>query len=267
MAQAAPRRVGRRAWMVAAAAAPWLAWPVRGADAPPARHAVLSLVGDRIHLIRRRQEVGSNLIDPHDRGHVSVDDSALDDAAFAGVDEAIGDAAPASERLRFSIRDPRLFAAQAAWLTAGAGSDAAVLREGIQALCRQHGASRLVLVTRRVEPTRFALRDGSTGAGRIEGLGFYRDDFTSTRDVERNQGASEGYIAVYASVQATLLDTADLRTLGSAGGSAHRLITADESPLAVRAWDAKSPAEKAAILADVLRRAARQAATGALARA
>ena len=124
-------------------------------SASPPTFAILSLVGDQFDLVTKREEIGSR-IDPNSHRNIPFDSAALDDIALAAAESVIKRLKPVSPVVRFSIRDPRLFALQDKLLVdSGESRD---MRGALAKLLREHQATRLVLVTKWRDDAEFKMR-------------------------------------------------------------------------------------------------------------
>lgn len=234
----------------------------RAADAAGPTYAVLSLVGDQFTIVGRQMATGSHL-DRNSQMPIAVDDAAFDAVATTAAESAIARALPGTATLRVSIRDPRLFALQERLFTDTADSKA--MREALREVLVKSGATHLLVIVKRRDQARFALRDGSVGTGTIAGLGFYVDD--SMRTVRTETGEhSQGFIAPYAYVTVALIEVATMRALGSKSVSESSMVTPADSKEAVVAWDALSAEAKVVALNKVVSRAVSAAASDLLAR-
>jgi hypothetical protein len=223
--------------------------------------ALLSLVGDRFNVVFRREEIGSHL-DPNDRREFAVADATLDDIAVAAAEDVLKRLKPVSPVLRFSIRDPRLFALQDELLVDSGDSHA--MREALGKLLREHAVSRLVLITKWRDDAQFKLYNGLTGTGKISGLGFYVD--SSMRLTQLNSGEStHGFLGPYAFISVTVVDAASLAPIRTVPAREGEMKLPLNDTGAVRAWDALAPAGKVDALERVLRRAVTTATAAALA--
>jgi hypothetical protein len=231
------------------------------APALPPSFAVLSLVGDQFTVVFRRDESGTRL-DPNSRREYPVATAAFDDMAMGAAEDVIKRLKPVSPVLRFSIRDPRLFALQDKLLVDA--DDSRGLREALAKLARDNAVTRLVLVTKRRDDANFPIVTGKIGSGKISGLGFFVDSFTRIRRTQTGE-ATTGFLGPYAYLSVTIVDVATM--------SAIRSVPAGESDMelplnatgAVRAWDALTPEGKVEALERVLRRAVASATSAALA--
>ena len=115
------------------------------APSPPPSFAVLSLVGDQFSVVVRRDESGTRL-DPNSRRDYPVPTAMFDEMAVGAVESVLKRVKPVSPVMRFSIRDPRLFALQDKLLVDS--DESRGLREALAKLLRDNAATRLVLVTK-----------------------------------------------------------------------------------------------------------------------
>jgi hypothetical protein len=227
----------------------------------PPTFALLSLVGDQFSVVVRRQELGSR-IDPNDRREYPLGVAMLDDLAMSAAEDVIKKLRPASPVLRFSIRDPRLFALQDKLLVDG--TESRQMREALAKLLRDNGATRLVLVTKLRDEAQFKTLHGATGSGKISGLGFYVDPFIRVRLVETGE-ATEGFLGPYAYISVAVVDVASMAVIRSAQARQADAALPLNGTGAVRAWEALTPEGKVEALERVLRGAVQSATATALA--
>ena len=235
----------------------------RAADAAaPPTYAVLFLIGDQITIVGRQMTTGSHL-DRNTQMPIAVDDATFDAVAMTAAEAAIQRSRPGTATLRVSIRDPRLFALQERLLTDSADSKA--MREALRDVLVKSGATHALVIVKRRDQARFALNDGSVGAGTIAGLGFYVDDAMRTMRTDTGE-RSQGFIAPYAYVTVALLEVATMSAVGSKSVSESSMVTPADSRTAVVAWDALSAEAKVAALNKIISRAVGAAASDLLAR-
>lgn len=231
-----------------------------GSAAPPT-FAVLSLVGDQFSVVFRRPETGSR-VDTNDRREYPIDVATLDEIAVAAAEGVLRQLKPLSPMLRFSIRDPRLFALQDKLLVDSAESHE--MREALAKLLRDNGASRLVLVTKWRDDAQFKLLSSTTGTGKIAGLGFYVDSFMRLHTTNTGEGAS-GFLGPFAYLSVSVIDVSSMTAIRSARARESDMQLPLNATGAVRAWDALSPAGKVDALERVLHRGVQNAAMVVLA--
>jgi hypothetical protein len=210
------------------------------ATAVPPTIAVLSLVGDEFSMIQHRVATGSRL-DSNDKRVFPIPDAIFDDAALDAAERAIKQTRPLAAVLRFSIRDPRLFKLQDRVLADA--PDAREVREALLKLLRENQATQLILITKRRDDAAFKLADGSTGIGKIAGLGFYVDATRPIRNVESGE-FSNGYFAAYAYMDVTLVDVASLIVARSVPVRASALTVDTAKSETFRAWDRMTGQQK-----------------------
>ncbi|HEY2187551.1 MAG TPA: hypothetical protein VGH48_03220 [Caldimonas sp.] len=230
----------------------------KAASPIPPSFALLSLVGDQFSVVMRGEEIGSH-IDPNRRRVYPVDAAVLDDIALDTAEQVLKKLRPVSPVVRFSIRDPRLFDLQDKLLEDGGG-----LRDALAKLLREQQATRLVLVTKWRDNAQFKLIDGTTGTGKISGLGFYVD--TTYLYVNRETGnQGEGFLGPFAYLTVTIVDTATMKPLRAIQARESEMNLPVDTKGVVHAWDALTPQGKVDALDRVLRRAVESATTAALA--
>jgi len=253
------KKVAPAAALVLAFATSAYAQPAATTPNPiPPSFALLSLVGDQFSVVMRREEIGSN-IDPNTRRTYPVDAAVFDDIALDAAEQVLKQRRPVSPVVRFSIRDPRLFDLQDRLLEDGSG-----LRDAVAKLLHEQQATRLVLVTKWRDNAQFPLRDGTTGTGKISGLGFYVDTTYVYRNVDSgNQG--QGFLGPFAYVNVTIVDAQTMKPIRATQSRESEMNLPTDTKGAIHAWDALTPQGKVDALERVLRRAVERATTAALA--
>lgn len=237
------------------------AQPAAPGSLVPPTFALLSLVGDKFYVVFRREESGSHL-DSNSRREFALDTALLDDIALTAAEEVVKRVKPVSPVLRFSIRDPRLFALQDKLLVDSAESHG--MREALAKLLRANGAARLVLITKWRDDAQFRLVDRTTGTGKINGLGFYVDSSIRLKTQETGEG-TEGFLGPYAYLSVAVLDAASMTPIRSVQARESDMTLPLNASRALTAWDALSAEGKVEALERVLRRAVGSATAAALA--
>lgn len=234
----------RRAVIVAPLAlAP--AWPAAFANPAVRRIAILSLIGDELSYVSRAMTTGSHL-SGNERNVAPVADSAIDDLAVTVAERSLAAKLPAAERLRFSIRDKRLFALQERVLE----SDSEGLRDSLKKLLADSQATHLLLITKRRDEARFRLDTRWAGRGNLNGVGFYLDENERLRAPNSGEIVT-GYFGAYAYLAAHLVEAGTMKKLASAPGSETEIWTAHSTD-ANRPWDALDGKQKTATLQNVI---------------
>jgi len=235
--------------------------PAAPNPAVPPSYALLSLVGDQFSVVFRREESGTRL-DSNSRREYALPTAALDEVAGDAAEDVIKRLKPVSPVLRFSIRDPRLFALQEKLLVDS--SDSRGLREALAKLLKDNAATRLVLVTKYRDDAQFKLLQTTTGSGKIAGLGFYVDSYMRLRTSDTGEGTS-GFLGPFAYLSVTVVDAASMAVIRSVPARESDMELPLNATGAVRAWDALTPEGKVDALERVLRRAVQNATAAALA--
>ena len=232
------------------------------APAPtPPSYAILSLVGDQFSDVTHRPETGTRA-DANDRHSYPIADATLDEMAVSAAEDVLKRLKPVSPVLRFSIRDPRLFALQDKLLVDSGESRA--MREALAKLSRDNQATRLVLVTKWRDEAQFKLYSSRTGNGKISGLGFYVDPYYRLQKLDTGE-ASDGFLCPYAYLNVAVIDVASMSVIHSVPARESSMSLPVDAKGAVNAWDALTPAAKVDALEHALRAAVASATTTALA--
>jgi hypothetical protein len=123
------------------------------------------------------------------------------------------------------------------------------LLEAVAPIARKSGATHLVLAAKYSDQARLKVHDGSVGAGRIEGLGFYLDE-SSRLENRQDRSNTLGYIAPFAYFTLTLVD------LASGAVLAREIVRESyvaSTQQAQTPWTALTGEQKVRILQDMMR--------------
>lgn len=209
-------------------------------------YAIMSLVGDGLLIVQREMSTGSS-IDRNRREVMAVTNPVLDNTMVLAIDDGMHAADRSVKTLLLGVRDPHLFALQSRNIEADKGL--ATLLEAVAPIARKSGATHLVLAAKYSDQARLKVQNGSVGAGRIEGLGFYLDE--STRLENRQDRANTlGFIAPFAYFSLTLVDLASGAVLGQ---EIVRESQVASTRLAQTPWTALTGEQKITMLQDMVR--------------
>lgn len=208
--------------------------PLHAAEHP--RYAVISLVGDQLTIVTRVATTGSR-IDQNPKQQIPAEGLALDDAILDEAGQLLPRLAPEAHTSLLGIRDPEAFQKE---------TDVLQLPEVRKALDNAK-PDRIILVHKYRSEAHLAFRGQSLGNGYLQGLGFYIHDDRDLifKDLETGETA-EGFLAVFAYLQISLLDGHDFREIRSLPITASEVfLPANKS---VKAWEALSSADKLSTL-------------------
>jgi len=211
-----------------------------GAAAATPTYAVLSLIGDEFTVVMRRGETGTR-ISPNERQSYPITEPVFDKTATSAAQDAIVRLRPSAQVLQFSIRDARLFALQER--LAVESDESRAMREALSKVLRENQVTELVLVTKRRNDATFALADGTTGVGKLAGLGFYIDTGMPLSNVNTGE-YSNGYFASYSYMDVALIDAASMRVVRSVAALESSMTTDTAKSRTFRAWDALTGQQK-----------------------
>ena len=225
---------------------------VLNAGAEERKYAVMSLIGDGLLIVYRDISTGTNL-DKNSRNFAPFNNPALDNATLLAIDEAIQRSDRQATTILLGGR-PALFALQSRGLDQDGDGLTPVLPE-IRPIAQKAGATHLIIVTKHRDEARIRMFDGTSGAGRIEGLGFYLDQNALMQNKKTGEG-TQGYIAPFAYFALSLVDLADGKVLSR---ELVRESFALVSQKAAVPWNALTAERKAQVLLDIIRRETQRA--------
>jgi hypothetical protein len=180
--------------------------PASQGQGAPRSYAVLSLAGNAISVHTIRPEVGSRT-SADSKFVLPITEPVFDVAALKAANNAILSFHPGAKVVLMTTQDAGLYQAQNAMFEAAA--DNKENRDYLVSLLKDRGVSHLVLITRLRANAAFKVRNGHTGSGSLEGLGFFIDDTTLLRDTVTND-SSIGMLTPFAHVKLRLLDAKTL---------------------------------------------------------
>lgn len=209
---------------------------------PSSKVALLSLVGDEMHVVIYRGQTSSRM-DNNARHSYAVPDPVFDHAAMASAARAIQRVAPGTQVSEVSVP------------TAGSETDpAALLPEGrllsdsnVFTALKGGGFTHLLLIGKHRDEARMRFQHGTVGSGAVRGLGFYIDTGLRTRRSETGEVA-QGYIAPYAYLMLTLVDLNGPRIMATQAVTESLAQSAARNPEGNNPWGALSAEEKVRLL-------------------
>ena len=215
-------------------------------------YAALSLAADKLNVITHVPVTGS-ILDRNTKQEYPVSDDAFNVVAARAVAESLKGRGQVA---LFSAADPKLFALQDRFVDAD--QLPAELTTAVQELIAQSSATRLILVTKHSGEVSMPLYNGHVGDGKLAGVGFYMDRELKINNID-NGDTSTGFIAPFASMEVSLIDTKTLRTIRHVHASAAKVFPAAVSKTASLPWDILTDAQKVEKLEAVIRSAVREA--------
>jgi hypothetical protein len=235
--------------MLAAALVATMFSATANAKAAPRSYAVLSLVGNAIHIYTVRPEVGTRT-EGESRHVLAIAEQVFDTAALHAANAAIKQVQPDAKVVLMMTQDAGLYAAQNAMFEApGANQDN---RNYLIGLLKERAVSHLVLVTTQRDHAYFKLTNGSAGTGLLEGLGFYIDDTTHFRNT-KTFDSSRGMLGPFAYIRMRLLDATTLALVKEVKATRSSIVTKPSSePSAMEMWTSLKTADKISHLNSLL---------------
>jgi hypothetical protein len=212
-------------------------------------YAVLSLVGDRIEVVRRAPVTGSS-IDRNQRETIPVPDGSIDRAILAAADRALRAADPTAKPVLLLASDPGLYEAQARMLDEN--GVVTWLLEPMRGLLKDSHVTHLILFSKYRHEARFQLGHARVGNGMIEGAGFYLDYELMTRRGDTQERA-RGFLASFVYFQLTVIDLASASIVRQESRLGSNLLSAARSESG-NPWETLSSAQKIDALVRISRR-------------
>jgi hypothetical protein len=218
------------------------------------KYAVLSAIGDRLTVVYRVMATGSN-IDNNRRENMDLAGPGLDNAALLAAEDGLKSVDKSADVVLLAPRTPLAVSAAAA---ARDGSVPQWIASEARPQLASLGVTHVVLISKYRADARLRITSGSTGSGKLEGLGFYVDAYFNQAE-ESSSGSSRGFLAVYAYMTVRLFD------VQTGAQVAEQIVTASDSAIPgadkERAWDAMTPEQKvsttrALVIGEVTRAAA-----------
>lgn len=231
------------------------------AHAQARSYAVMSLVGNTLHIHAVRPAVGSRT-EANSHHVLDVDAKVFDLTALQAANSALKTVQPSARTVLMMTDDAALYQAQNAMFDAPeANKDN---RDYLISLLKDRGVSHLLLITRQRDHAYFKLTNGSSGSGQLEGLGFYIDDTTRFIDTQ-NQDRSQGMVGPFAYAKIRLLDAGNLAVLADAKATQSSIIARSSAePSAMDLWESLTPSAKTDHINGLLDTAVRKAVTALL---
>jgi hypothetical protein len=222
----------------------------QAADQVPDSYAVVALIGDELSVVTYKPSIGSNL-DRNDHRQVPIDEDRFDRLATQATGTVIQRAVPGSQTRLLMLSDHTAFAHS---------EEIATSQEQLKALLapmseqlRQSDAHYLVIISKYHSPARLKFVEGTTGSGKLSGLGFYLD--YNRRVISSNNGnAGRGFIAPFAYLTATLVDLRTGAIVRSESTTTSAVIGTANSA-AADVWDALTPQQKINAINAMIQRA------------
>jgi hypothetical protein len=219
-----------------------------GGDAPRRRYAVISLVGDRMYVVVYQTQTGT-ILDANRRESVSLGNSYFDDAALLAAQAAVGKAEPGAAVALMRARSASLYETQDKLIE---GSKLVVPEELAGAL-QETRATHLILFTKYRTEARLRELHGTTGAGKLEGLGYYVDPVLRMQRSDTGERGI-GFLAPYVYIKAALFDLTSLKLLNEMAITASTTLSAARNKQGTDPWTTLSSAEKFEHLRSMLTR-------------
>ncbi len=216
----------------------------------PAVYGVLSLIGDKLTIIVAQPQIGFNL-DPNRRRIVPIEEPIFDSIALRATVDAVRATRPAAELAAINTRSPVLFEKQRDLFVEN--GDVLSVPDAILGALQAQQATHLILIAKHRDETKIQLTNIADGAGRLEGLGFFLDGSTETRDAETGH-TGRGYISPYAYFRLTLIELPSRKIISRRNITATMPFTSGRAASGDDPWTALTPTEKVQAIEALIKR-------------
>lgn len=221
--------------------------------------AVLSEIAREVRVVTYRPDVGTRL-GANQEDRLPLSDGALDKLALVTAKSALQKASPGAPVWLIAPMDSDLFDPLDNFIE---GSRLSIPADLAQAL-KEHGTTRLLLLSRHRAEARLSAAHGKLGSGQIEGVGFFVDHQASMTN-QTTLVSSTGFIAPYLYMRATLIDLPGGTVLKSRRILQSSVRAAQQAEQSGDPWNVLSSEQKVRMLADMIVKEVTQAVPALLA--
>lgn len=190
------------------------------AQAGEPTYAIMSLAGDTLTLVAQRHQVGSRT-EAQPKQETALEDQVFDQVAVLAARAALLKARPAAKVVPMMTQDKGLYRAQNAMFEQPQAHQAD--RDYLKSLLAEQGATHLLLVSRHSAKAAFEMYNSVESGAQLEGLGFYIDDVTVTRNMQTSATA-RGMLIPFAYLKVRLVDAQTMQVLGESVAKQSRIF-------------------------------------------
>ena len=209
--------------------------------------AVYSQVAREVSVVQFQEAIGTR-INNNVRQRIPVPDGALDKVVVVLAGQALRQAMPMVNPWLVAPTDEDLFDSLQ---NATEGSKVAIADDMMAAL-KERGSTQLLLFTRFRADATLRAAYSREGTGQLEGLGFFVDNSTRTKNVDTNL-VGVGFLAPYVHFRSTLVDVATQRVLRTRTTTEGYILSAADAKGSAHPWDVMTPSQKMNTLRDMLK--------------
>jgi hypothetical protein len=213
-------------------------------------YGVLSLIGDRFEIVAEQSPVDA-LLDADSRASIGIDTPVFDSIAVSATADVVRRIQPNAELAAINTRSAVLFE-KFRTLFAETGNTMAI-PEAILEVLKEQQATHFILITKHRDNGRLRFANMAENAGRLEGLGFYLDASSITRN-NVTLDLAKGYIAPYVYMRISLVDLKSMQVVKRQTVTASSVFSPEANRGSANPWNALTSAEKVRALDVLIRR-------------
>lgn len=213
--------------------------------APAHKVAIVSTVGDAIHIVVEDTQTGTHINQNHG-DQIKLPDATLDRPGVLAAQKALQAAEPGLTPEMMVIHEETKPGVQAFL-----DGDHFVPPADLAAALAKVQATHVVLINKLRDEATFRLVDGKVGHGKVEGMGFYLDYRLPTQ-IAATGANSIGFLGPFVSAEVHLVDAKTGQVLHSEPVRKSEVITPAAAKTGADPWDTLTPAKKVEVLQRLL---------------
>jgi hypothetical protein len=216
--------------------------------ADPPCYAILSLIGDKLDVAIYQPQTGSTL---EGTRHVELPMTGpgIDYTAVTVAAQAVAKTVPGACLVQLTSSSPELYEKQREIFQEK--NAAITLPAAIVNAMRKEKATQLILVTKFRDDARILMKESYVGAGALEGMGYYVDRSTQTRNLATGD-AGRGFLAPFMYVKVSLVDAQSFKVTKEKIIKVTLSMSAGQAKETGHPWDALTDANKVRIMKQMI---------------
>jgi hypothetical protein len=215
-------------------------------ESPP-RYSILSLIGNKLHVITAQMQTGSRL-DRNLHQDIVIPDGSLDLYAAQSTNRELTRLSPASIAEILSADNDLIYENHIRAESVGTFSSSPELSE----IFKRSTSSNIILLTKYRIEANLRAKSSSQGHGKLEGLGFYVDHQQRMRRSDTGE-TGIGYLGIFANIHIWLLERDTRKIIKDVAFSESSTFSAARGESGVDPWNALDATQKMIKLKSMIR--------------